>query len=95
MTTVSKLSFANCNMHNFGNTPMRVQGTKNQVIDSLSINGCIINDIGFSSTYAIVNSNSADLINAIEITNSTIYNFKGSLVLRTGQTSEISKSYKL
>ena len=86
MTTVSKLSFANCNMHNFGNTPMRVQGNKNQVIDSLSINGCTINDIGFSSTYAIVNSNSADFINAIEITNSTIYNFKGSLVLRTGQT---------
>ena len=86
MTTVSKLSFANCNMHNFGNTPMRIQGAKNQVIDSLSINGCKINDIGFSSTYAIVNSNSADLINAIEIMNSTIYNFKGSLILRTGQT---------
>ena len=86
MTTVSKLSFANCNLHNFGNTPMRLQGNKNQVIDSLSINGCIINDIGFSSTYAVVNSNSADLINAIEISNSTIYNFKGSLVLRTGQS---------
>ena len=86
LTTVSKLSFTNCNMHNFGNTPMRLQGGKNQVIDSLSMNGCIINDIGFSSTYAVVNTNSADLINAIEITNSTIYNFKGSLILRTGQT---------
>lgn len=86
MTTVSKLSFTNCNMHNFGNTPMRLQGGKNQVIDSLSMNGCVINDIGFSSTYAVVNTNSADFINAIEITNSTIYNFKGSLILRTGQT---------
>lgn len=85
MTTVSRLSFDNCNLHNFGNTPMRVQGSKNQVIDSLSFNGCTIYDIGFSSTYAIVNSNSADFINAIEILNSTIYKFKGSLVLRTGQ----------
>ncbi|MFV0472080.1 MAG: DUF5123 domain-containing protein [Paludibacteraceae bacterium] len=85
LTNVTKLTFTNCNIHNFGNTPMRIQGNKNQVIDSLSFNGCVIYDIGFSSTYAIVNSNSSDFINSIEIKNSTIYNFKGSLVLRTGQ----------
>lgn len=86
MTTVKSLSFRNCNLHNFGNTPMRLQGGKNQVVDTLSFNGCVINDIGFSSTYAVVNSNSADFFNTINFTNCTVYNFKGSLVLRTGQT---------
>jgi len=86
MTNVKSLSFKNCKLHNFGNTPMRVQGGRGQIIDTLTFNKCVINDIGFSSTYAIVNSNSADFINNINFTNSTVYNFKGSLVLRTGQT---------
>ncbi|MDD2797248.1 MAG: DUF4957 domain-containing protein [Bacteroidales bacterium] len=85
MTNVSNLSFKNCNLHNFGNTTMRVQGGKNQTIDSLIFNKCTIYDIGFNSTYAIVNSNSADFINYINFDNCAIYNFKGSLVLRTGQ----------
>lgn len=86
LTTVSNVSFNNCLLHNFGNTPMRLQGNKNQSIDTLSYTGCKINDIGFSSTYAVVNSNSADLINTISFNNCIVYNFKGSLVLRTGQT---------
>ena len=85
-TTVKSLSFVNCSLHNFGNTPMRVQGSKNQVIDTLAFNGCVINDIGFASTYAIVNSNSADFINTINFSNCTVSNFKGSLVSRTTQT---------
>ena len=86
MCNVSNLKFSNCNIRNFGNTPMRVSGGTNQVFENLVFNGCIINDIGFSSTYAIVNTNSADFVNNITFTNSTIYNFKGSLILRTGQT---------
>jgi hypothetical protein len=86
LTTVSNLSFTNCKLHNFGNTPMRLQGSKNQVIDTLIFNKCTIFDIGFSSTYAVVNSNSADLFNNINFINCTVYNFKGSLILRTGQT---------
>jgi hypothetical protein len=86
MTTVKNLSFVNCRLHNFGNTPMRLQGSKNQVIDTLIFNKCTIFDIGFSSTYAVVNSNSADFFNNINFTNCTVYNFKGSLILRTGQT---------
>jgi hypothetical protein len=86
LTTVSNLSFNNCRLHNFGNTPMRLQGAKNQVIDTLIFNSCTIFDIGFSSTYAVVNSNSADLFNNINFINCTVYNFKGSLILRTGQT---------
>jgi len=86
MCNVTDIKFRNCNIRNFGNTPMRVSNGSNQIIENLTFNGCIINDIGYSSTYAIVNSNSADLINNITFSNSTIYNFKGSLVLRTGQT---------
>jgi len=86
LTNVKTLSFDNCNLHNFGNTPMRVQGGKNQIVDTLSFNGCVINDIGFASTYAIVNSNSADFVNTIRFNNCTVYNFKGSLVSRTTQT---------
>lgn len=86
LTNVKNLTFTNCNLHNFGNTPMRVQAAKNQVIDTLSFNGCTIYDVGFSSTYAIVNSNSADFINNINFTYCTIYNFKGSLILRQNQS---------
>lgn len=86
LTTVNTLSFVNCKLHNFGNTPLRVQGAKNQVIENVLFKNSTIWDIGFSSTYAIVNSNSADLINSITFDGCTVYNFKGSLVLRTGQT---------
>jgi len=84
--TVGNIKFTNCNIHNLGNTPMRLSGAVNQVISNLTYNGCIINEIGFGSTYAIVNSNSADYISNINFLNSTVYNFKGSLVLRTGAT---------
>jgi len=90
MTTVKSLSFSNCNLHNFGNTPMRLQASKNQSIDTLSFNGCVVNDIGFSSTYAIVNSNSADYINNIYMSNCTFYNFKGSLILRTATSPVVA-----
>ncbi len=84
--SVGEVSFTNCVIKNFGNTPFRVKDGKNQVIDKLKFDKCTINDIGFSSTYAIVNSNSADFINNIEFNGCTIYNFKGSLVLRQNQT---------
>lgn len=85
MTTVNTLSFVNCKLRHFGNTPLRVQGSKNQVIENVLFKNCTIYDIGFSSTYAVVNSNSADFINNITFDGCTVYNFKGSLVLRTGQ----------
>lgn len=83
MTTVGTLSFDNCKIHNIGNTPVRLQAAKSQVIDLVSFKNCSIWEIGFSSTYAIVNVNSADYINNISFNGCTVYNFKGSLVLRT------------
>lgn len=84
MCNVKDLTFRNCVIRNFGNTPMRISNGSKQVFENLTFNGCIINEIGYSSTYAIVNTNSEDLVNNINFLNSTIYNFKGSLVLRTG-----------
>ena len=85
-STVGSMKYINCNIHNFGNTTFRISGAVNQTITNLTYNGCIINEIGFTSTYALVNTNSADFVNNINFLNSTIYNFKGSLILRTTQT---------
>lgn len=86
LTNVGEVSFTNCILRNFSNTPFRVQGGKNQVIEKLKFDKCTIFDIGFGSTYAIVNSNSLDFVNDIEFNGCTIYNFKGSLVLRQTQS---------
>lgn len=86
MTTVQEVRFTNSIIRNLGNTPFRVQANRNQVIENLYFNRCTIYDIAFSSTYAIVNSNSADFINNIYFNNTTAYNFRGSLVLRQNQS---------
>jgi len=82
---VGEVSFVNCIIRNFGNTPFRLQANTGQVVDLLVFDRCIIHEIGFTSTYAVVNVNSNDFINRIHILNSTIYNFRGSLVLRQNQ----------
>ncbi|HNX88589.1 MAG TPA: DUF5123 domain-containing protein [Paludibacteraceae bacterium] len=81
---IASLKFINCNIHNIGNTPMRMSGNTEQRISDLKFKGCVINDVGFSSTYAIVNSNSKDYFDNITFEYCTVYNFKGSLILRTG-----------
>jgi len=85
-SNVSNLSFTNCILRNFANTTFRLKNGVSQKIDTLSINGCIINDIGLSATYSIVNSNTNDLFNNVIFSNSTIYNFRNSLISRTGFT---------
>ena len=82
--TLETLSFTNCKMHNFGRTPMRLKDGKDQRITNLIYDNCIINEIGFGSTYALVNVNTKDYITNITFSNCTMYNFKGSLILKTG-----------
>ena len=82
--TVGKVQFTNCNMHNFGNTTFRISGGVSQRFTNVIFNGCIVSEIGFGSTYALVNSNSADYVDNITFSNSTFYNIKGSIILRTG-----------
>jgi hypothetical protein len=81
-THVKSLSFKNCNLHNYGNTPMRLQGSKAQAIDTLAFNGCIINEVGFASTYAVVNTNTNDNFGNIYFSNCTVYNFKNGFIVR-------------
>ncbi len=82
--TLETLSFTNCRMHNFGRTPMRLKDGKEQRITNLIYDNCVINEIGFGSTYALVNVNTKDYITNITFNNCTLYNFKGSLILKTG-----------
>jgi hypothetical protein len=81
---VNTIKFTNCNIHNFGNTSFRLSGGVSQRVSNLYFRGCIINEIGYSSVYAIVNSNSADYVDNITFSYCTVYNIKGSLILRTG-----------
>jgi len=81
---VNTIKFTNCNIHNFGNTPFRLSGGVSQRVSNLYFRGCIINETGYSSVYAIVNSNSADYVDNITFSYCTVYNIKGSLILRTG-----------
>ena len=81
---VTDLKFVNCNIHNFGNTTLRLSGGSGQTITNVIFKGCNINEIGFSSPYALVNSNSADYFTNITFSYCTVYNIKASLILRTG-----------
>lgn len=91
MATVGTLSFTNCLIRNFSNTPMRLQGSTGQRISNLTFLGCTIYDIGFGSTYAIVNvNNTTDYIDNISFTNCTAFNFKGSFILRTATSVSVS-----
>jgi len=86
---VDTIIFNNCKIHNLGNTPFRLKDAPQKTIGLLSFNNCIIYDIGYSSTYALINNNIASgIINNIEIKNSTIYNFTGSIILHNSNNSK-------
>jgi hypothetical protein len=82
---VGEFSFSNCTIRNLGNTPFRLQNaTGTKKIENLIFNGCTIFDIGYASVYAIVNSNVVTgIVDNIKFTNSTIYNYAGSLIVHT------------
>jgi len=85
---LNELSFKNCIIRDIGNTPVRLKDAPIKTIGSLLVDNCKIFDIGYSSVYAIVNNNVAGcVINNISFTNSTIYNFAGSLVLHSSGNS--------
>lgn len=87
VTNLKELSFKNCDITNWVNTPFRFQGNKSQIIELLTIDGCVINDVSFgSSNYAVININSTDYVNNIVLKNTTVYNFKAGLILRQGAT---------
>jgi hypothetical protein len=83
-TTVDTVSFTNCLMHDFVNTPMRISGNVEQQFNNIFFDDCIIYNMGSGGSYGIVHSNSKDYIVNVAFKNCTIYNFKNNLVLRTG-----------
>lgn len=86
--TLGELSFTNCVIRNIGNTPVRLKDAPIKTITNLSFDKCKIFDIGNSSVYALVNNNVAGCsITNISFTNSTVYNFAGSIVLHTTANS--------
>jgi hypothetical protein len=89
--SVGAISFKNCIIRNIGNTPFRLQAVAAKSIGSLSFDKCRIFDIGYTSVYAVVNVNIANtpavVINNISFTNSTVYNFAGSLILHNSTNS--------
>jgi len=85
---VDTIMFYNCKIRNLGNTPFRLKDPSVKTISLLSFNNCIIYDIGYASTYALVNNNVATgTISNIEFKNSTIYNFTGSIILHNNNNS--------
>lgn len=86
--TLGELSFTNCVIRNIGNTPVRLKDAPIKTITNLSFDKCKIFDIGNSSVYALVNNNVAGCsITNISFTNSSVYNFAGSIVLHTTANS--------
>lgn len=84
-TSTAQISFENCIIQNFVNSPMRIQSTNVITIDKFIVNNCLIDDIGVTSTtgtYAFIHSNVANgKINNITITNNTFSNIGYGLIL--------------
>jgi hypothetical protein len=83
-TTVDTVSFTNCLVHHFINSPMRISGNVEQQFNNISFDDCTLYSMGSGGTYSIVHSNSKDYIVNISFNNCTLYNFKNNLILRTG-----------
>lgn len=90
-TNMDEVSFENCNIRNFVNTPMRVQGSNAITINKVIVNNCLVDDIGDNNgggTYAFINSNVASgKFNNITITNSTFSNLGYGLILHSNGPS--------
>lgn len=93
-TNFDEISFENCNIRNFLNSPMRIQSTNAINIDKFIVNNCIIDNIGIADsgpgagTYAFINSNVATgKINNITLTNNTFSNLGYGLILHNAAPS--------
>lgn len=84
-TTVERLEFIDCVIRNFGNTPIRLQGTANKIIETLLFEGVTAYNQGMANAYGFIHTNVAQgIINNILIYNSTFYNLEVHFILHTG-----------
>ncbi|WP_071147054.1 DUF5123 domain-containing protein [Bacteroides ihuae] len=79
-TTVSTISFDDCLVHDFANTPFRLQGSEAKTIGTLSFNNCIVTNLKDSYYFINADANKVGVINNISITNST-FNGVGRFIL--------------
>jgi len=96
VSAMDQVSFENCSIRGFVNTPLRLQaiaggGTGTIVINKVIVNNCVVDDIGVnatSGTYAFISTSVAiGRINNISITNSTFSNIGYSLILHSAAPS--------
>jgi hypothetical protein len=93
-TTFDEVSFENCNIRNFLNSPMRIQSANAITINKVIVNNCIIDNISIADAgpgagnYAFINSNVATgKINNITLTNNTFSNIGYGLILHNAAPS--------
>jgi len=90
-SATAEISFENCIIRNLVNTPLRLQSSNAITIDKVTVNKCIIYDIGVSGgagTYAFINTNVATgKFNNIYLTNNTFYNIGYGLLLHNAAPS--------
>ncbi|MDQ7947352.1 MAG: DUF5123 domain-containing protein [Pedobacter sp.] len=93
-STFDEVSFDNCNIRNFVNTPVRLQGTNAIVINKVIFNNCQIDNISVADAgpgagnYSFINSNVATgKINNITLTNNTFSNIGYGLILHNAAPS--------
>jgi hypothetical protein len=85
-SNMGQVSFENCKISDFLNTPLRIQ-TATTTIDRVIVNNCVVDNIGIADagpgtgTYAFINVTGTGKINNITITNSTFSNIGYSLIL--------------
>jgi hypothetical protein len=89
-----EVSFENCNIRNFVNTPIRIQSANAIVINKVIVNNCIIDNISIADAgpgtgnYSFINSNVATgKINNITLTNNTFSNIGYGLILHNAAPS--------
>ncbi|QPH38234.1 DUF5123 domain-containing protein [Pedobacter endophyticus] len=94
-STFDEVSFENCNIRNFVNTPMRMQGSAAITLNKFIVNNCIIDNISIADAgpgggnYAFINSNVATgKINNITLTNNTFSNIGYGLILHNQAPSQ-------
>jgi hypothetical protein len=93
-STMDEVSFENCNIRNFVNSPMRIQSANAITINKFVVNNCIIDNISIADAgpgagnYAFINSNVATgKINNITLTNNTFSNIGYGLILHNAAPS--------
>ncbi len=79
-TNVNLIAFDDCLVHDFANTPFRLQSSGAKTIGTLSYNNCIVSNLKDSYYFINVDASGVGVVNNISITKST-FNGVGRFIL--------------